>query len=114
MSASGLYLSPLAQFNAWFSQNTIGNNITDFGTPNEEAAGTGMDETLGVSVVFDEASDEDENDGVMGEVREEDDEDEDFGVDVHEVWRRAIFSSCVGGGTKSVLWADIHLCRDMP
>ena len=67
----------------------IGNKITDFYIEEEAgAAGEGIDENLGVSVVFDE-EEEEEDDGDVDELRDEDD-DEDEGIGDDDIKKSAI------------------------
>jgi pre-mRNA-splicing helicase BRR2 len=67
----------------------IGNKITDFYIEDQAgAAGEGIDENLGVSVVFDE-EEEEEEDGDVDELRDEDD-DEDEGIGDEDIKKSAI------------------------
>eukprot|EP00292_Cryptomonas_paramecium_P033522 CAMPEP_0113700572 /NCGR_PEP_ID=MMETSP0038_2-20120614/24047_1 /TAXON_ID=2898 /ORGANISM="Cryptomonas paramecium" /LENGTH=366 /DNA_ID=CAMNT_0000624275 /DNA_START=8 /DNA_END=1104 /DNA_ORIENTATION=+ /assembly_acc=CAM_ASM_000170 len=67
----------------------ISNRISDFSSQDTEgAAGEAMDENLGVSVVFDEDENSEEDD--LDELRDEGDDDDEEGVDDKDVERTVI------------------------
>jgi len=75
---AGQIIGPIAD-DVFASLVQLGKKITDFSIDEEENAGEGIDDELGVAVVFQEDNENEDADAMEGEVAGDDDEEEDEG-----------------------------------